>query len=144
MDFEEGPPWWLRDRHTHQTKGSMSHITEITTQVRDVTAIRAACQRLSLAPPEYRPVALFSSEATGWAVTLPEWHYPIVCDTARGTLSYDNYEGRWGHPRELDRFLQAYAIEKCRLEARKQGHHVTEAVLADGTVRLTMRVGGCV
>ena len=27
---------------------------------------------------------------------LPDWLYPVVCDTATGSLSYDNYSGNWG------------------------------------------------
>jgi len=47
----------------------------------------------------------------------------------------------WGAPAELNRFLQAYAVEKGRLEARRRGHAVSEQVLADGSVRLTIQVG---
>jgi hypothetical protein len=36
----------------------------------------------------------------------------------------------------LDRFLQAYAAEKTKLEARKQGYTVTEQQLADGSLKL--------
>jgi hypothetical protein len=47
----------------------------------------------------------------------------------------------WGDKRELDRFLQAYAVEKARIEARRQGHTVTEQSLADGSIKLTVQVG---
>ena len=40
---------------------------------------------------------------------------------------------------QLDRFLQAYAVEKARIEARKKGHAVTEQSLADGSIKLTIR-----
>jgi hypothetical protein len=75
-------------------------------------------------------------------VALPDWRYPVVCDTASGRLRYDNFEGRWGNQKELDRFLQAYAVEKARLEARKRGHTVTEHLLADGSIRLSIQVNG--
>jgi hypothetical protein len=55
---------------------------------------------------------------------------------------YDNYEGRWGDQQHLDSFLQNYAVEKARIEARKQGHTMTEQKLADGSVKLTINVGG--
>jgi len=48
----------------------------------------------------------------------------------------------WGDQQELDRFLQAYAIEKTRLEARKRGHTVMEQPLSNGSVKLTIQVGG--
>ncbi len=28
-------------------------------------------------------------------VQLPEWRYPVVCDTTNGQLAYDNFGGRW-------------------------------------------------
>ena len=65
-----------------------------------------------------------------------------MCDLANGTLRYDNFGGRWGAPRELDRFLQAYAVEKARSEARKHGHSVSEHLLADGSIRLSIQVAG--
>src|SRR6185503_17749667 len=100
----------------------MSHIVQIHTQVRDPVAIDAACRRLNLPESKFGAARLFSGEVLGWQVQLPDWRYPVVCDTALGTVHYDNFEGRWGDPKQLDRFLQGYAIEKARLEARKLGH----------------------
>ena len=120
----------------------MSHIVSIKTEVRDVAAIRAACRRLNIDQPEQGTFKLFSGEATGVAVRLPDWTYPVVCDIATGELSFDNYNGRWGHQKELDGFRQAYACEKARLEAHKRGHTVTEQALADGFVKLTIQVNG--
>ena len=59
-----------------------------------------------------------------------------------GSLRYDNYGGNWGDQKLLDRFQQAYAVEKACLESRKQGHGVVEQALADGSVKLTITVGG--
>jgi hypothetical protein len=120
----------------------VSHIVTIETQVRDAAAVQAACQRLALAAPRQETAQLFSGEATGLTVRLPNWHYPVVCDLASGRLNFDNFGGRWGKQAELDRFLQAYAVEKTRLEARRQGHTVTEQSLADGSIKLVVQVGG--
>ena len=120
----------------------MSHIVTIQTEVRDAAAAAAACQRLSLPLPVERAVQLFSSCAQGLAVQLPSWLYPVVCDLTAGQLRFDNYGGQWGQQRELDRFLQAYAIEKTRIEARRHGHAVYEQPLADGSVQLTIQAGG--
>ena len=73
---------------------------------------------------------------------LPDWRYPVVCDVNTGRIDYDNYGGHWGDQQNLDSFLQAYAVEKARLEARKRGHTVTEQPLADGSVKLTIQVTG--
>ena len=48
----------------------------------------------------------------------------------------------WGNPQQLDGFLQIYAVEKTKLEARKRGHSVTEQALADGSIKLTVQVAG--
>ena len=120
----------------------MSHIVTIHTQVRDSAAVAAACQRLGLPPPQQRTVGLFSGSATGLAVELPGWSYPVVCELPVGTLKFDNYGGAWGDQRELDRFHQAYACEKAKIEARKRGHSVTEQPLADGSIKLTIQVAG--
>jgi hypothetical protein len=48
----------------------------------------------------------------------------------------------WGAPEHLGRFLQAYAVEKARIEARRKGYAATEQVLADGSIKVTLSVGG--
>ena len=120
----------------------MSHIVTIKTDVRCAVAIDAACGRLKLHQPKAGKFKLFSEEATGIAVHLPGWQYPLVCNTNTGELRYDNYGGAWGAQEQLDRFLQAYACEAAKIEARKQGHSVTEQELEDGSIKLTIHVGG--
>ncbi|MEW4565780.1 DUF1257 domain-containing protein [Bremerella sp. JC770] len=122
----------------------MSHIVSIQTEVRDPTAIRSACCRLRLPEPVFGKTKLFSQSATGWAVQLPNWRYPVVCDVATAKIAFDNFEGRWGDQRYLDRFLQGYAVEKAKLEAVKKGHSVIEQTLDDGSVKLTVNVRGTV
>ena len=75
-------------------------------------------------------------------VKLPDWLYPVVCNTTTGEVAFDNYNQAWGRQEHLDRCLQGYAIEKARIEARKRGHTVVEQPLADGSVKLTITVGG--
>jgi hypothetical protein len=118
----------------------MSHIVQIQTQVRDAEAVRAACRRLHLPEPVAGTVKLFSSTAKGLALQLPGWNYPVVCQLDTGQLQYDNFGGRWGEQSQLDRFLQAYAVEKAKLEARRQGHSITEQPLTDGSVKLTIHL----
>jgi hypothetical protein len=89
-----------------------------------------------------RTVQLFSDTAAGLAVELPGWRYPLVCDTAGSTVKFDNYNGAWGSSSELDKFMQAYACEKTKIEARRQGHVVVEQPLNDGSIKLTVHVSG--
>ncbi len=120
----------------------MSHIVEIKTEVRDEAAVRAACTRLQLPTPEHKTVRLFNATATGLCVQLPGWSYPVVCDLQTGQLQYDNYGGTWGRQAELNRFLQGYTVEKAKIEARKKGHMCSETRLEDGSIKVTIRVGG--
>jgi hypothetical protein len=120
----------------------MSHIVEIKTEIRDVLAVRAACRRLGLAEPVQGTAKLFSGEASGLLIGLPAWQYPVVIDTASGEVRYDNFEGRWGEQKHLDALLQMYAVEKAKIEARRKGHVCTEQQLGDGSIKLTVNVGG--
>jgi hypothetical protein len=121
---------------------TLSHIVTVKSEVRDAAAVKAACQRLGLADPVQGKTKLFSGEVEGLAVKLPDWVYPVVCDTASGQIKFDNFGGRWGDQKHLDRFIQAYAAEKVKIESRRKGHVVTESQLADGSIKLTIQVGG--
>lgn len=120
----------------------MSHIVTIETQVRDAEAVRAACRRLGLPEPVHRTVKLFSGEVAGLTAQLPDWRYPIVCQLDTGEICFDNFKENWGEKERLDAFLQMYAVEKAKIEARKRGHSVSEAPLVDGSIKLTIAVNG--
>jgi hypothetical protein len=135
-------PTHSQSRITTSEKNILSHIVSIKTEVRDPGAVAAACRRLKLPEPVQGTADLFSGQATGLLIQLPKWLYPVVIDTTTGQLHYDNYNGRWGDQRQLDRFLQAYAVEKVAIEARRKGHTFTEKTLADGTIKMTVQVGG--
>jgi hypothetical protein len=120
----------------------LSHIVQIQSEVRDPLAVAAACLRLGLPEPDLGTAELFSGRAAGLLVKLPGWTYPCVVDIATGEVRYDNYGGQWGAQEQLDKFLQAYACEKARIEAQKRGYTVLEQPLADGSIKLTVQLGG--
>lgn len=120
----------------------MSHVVRIQTEVRDAVAVQAACARLGLPQPAWGTFELFNAKATGLAVRLPGWRYPLVCRAESGELSYDNFNGAWGDLAQLHRFLQRYAVEKALIEARRQGHAAVEQPLADGSIKVTISAGG--
>lgn len=122
----------------------MSHVVTIKTAVKDAAAVRAACQRLGLPQPVQGTHRLFTSSATGLGVQLPKWRYPVVCHTDSGQLEFDNFTGHWGDTAKLDQFLQSYAVEKAKIEARRRGNTCTEQQLADGSIKLTINVGGAI
>jgi hypothetical protein len=114
----------------------MSHIVTIQSRVHDPVAVAAACRRLGLAEPVQGTAQLFSGEASGLIIQLPGWQYPAVIDPLTGVVRYDNYGGAWGEQAQLDRFMQAYAAEKVRLEAKKKGYQISEQALQDGSIKL--------
>lgn len=118
----------------------MSHIVEIQVECRDKAAIAAACRRLKLPQPIDGRHSMYSGNVQGLGIQLQGWRYPIVA-TADGKLAYDNYGGAWGEQRHLDTFLQAYAVEKTKIEARRKGYTCTESQRADGSIRLTINTG---
>jgi hypothetical protein len=119
----------------------MSHIVTCQTKVHDPIAVCAACERLHLPQPEQGSARLFSGTATGLLLQLPGWRYPAVIDTLTHVIRYDNFGGHWGQQSELDRFLQAYAVEKTRLEAKKKGYAISEEQLQDGSIKLQIHEG---
>ena len=116
----------------------MSHLVSIQTKLTDSAAVAAACRRLNLPAPEQGTATLYSGEVTGLIVRLPDWLYPVVVDTVSGESKYDNYSGEWGNQIHLEKFLQAYAVEKARIEATKKGFAVTEQSLDNGSIKLTI------
>ena len=119
----------------------MSHIVTIKSQIRDPIALAAACTRLGLKQPTQGKAELYGGAAEGLIVKLPDWSYPAVFNPATGEAKFDNYGGKWGNQAELDKLLQAYAVEKAKAEARRTGHSVAEQTLADGSIKLTIQVG---
>jgi len=120
----------------------LSHIVEIKTELRDEAAVKAACTRLQIPTPEHKTCRLFNATVTGLCVQLPNWSYPVVCNLQTGQRQYDNYGGHWGEQKHLNSFLQGYAVEKAKIEARKKGHMCSETRLEDGSIKVTIRVGG--
>ena len=120
----------------------MSHIVSIETEVRDEAAVQAACSRLRLPAATRGRFELYSSTEEGLGIELPDWRYPVVANTDTGQLCFDNYEGRWGAQQHLDGFLQRYAVEKARIEARRKGHTVTEQQMDSGAIKLTVTMTG--
>ena len=77
--------------------------------------------------------------ATSPCVQLPGWSYPLVANLQTGQVSYHNFNGHWGEQKHLHSFLQAYAVEKAKIEARKKGHLVSETALHDGSIKVSIR-----
>jgi hypothetical protein len=103
--------WWLASwPHSHgcficylnlQRKESQCPtFVTIETKVHDHAAVAAACRRLQLKQPVQGTVELFSGNATGLIVQLPEWQYPVVINTLTGQIRFDDFNGHWGNRAE--------------------------------------------
>jgi hypothetical protein len=119
----------------------MSHLVTIRTEARDPIALSAACRRIGVSEPDRETVQLFGGQIAGLAIRLPNWIYPVVVDIEAGAVRFDNFGGRWGEQKELDRLIQAYAVEKAKLECRRKGHAVSETAQGDGSIKLQILVG---
>ncbi len=117
----------------------MSHIVTVrATKFTDRQALREAVRRLKdAAIIGEQMFHLFSRRIKGLGIQLSGWQYPVVVGED-GTIAYDNFGGHWGDQAELDRLVQAYLVEKTKIEARLQGHVVEESVCENGDVVIRM------
>lgn len=118
----------------------MSETFNVDLELRDKAALAAACSRLGLSVASgvhnlYRDKGL-----QGLGVSLQGWRFPAIVK-ADGTVAYDNYHGRWGDIKELNKLKAYYGLEKAKIEARKKGLSVYESV-QDNKLVLKIRVGG--
>ena len=102
----------------------MSHTLNIETEIRDLNALRAACERLGVRC-EHGEHQLYASTETGHGVFLKDWEYPAVVKED-GKVAYDTYNGRWGDEVRLSELKANYGLEKAKIEARKKGYSYFE------------------
>ncbi len=121
----------------------MSHTVKLKTQLTCLESIKRACNRLGnvtvLGPGT---VKFYSGKAAqGLQIKLPAWRYPIVVDIESGDVTFDNYNEHWGKQEELDKFNQAYGVEKAKYEGERNGYAITETVMTTGEIKVTLATG---
>jgi hypothetical protein len=125
----------------------MSHFVAIKTSVRDVNALRKACEELGLALLEKTTARGFASNTLkGDYVIRLKGPYDIAVNMDKESGSYglstDWYAGYV--EKEVGtgyaKLLQLYAIHKTQIEARKKGLSCRRLSLADGSVKIM--IGG--
>lgn len=122
----------------------MSHFTTITTQVRDVAALRAAVAELGLQ-------LLPDADARGFAGQTRRGDYVIrlkgpfdIALNRQPNATYGLTTDWWdGHVerevgKDFGRLLQLYGVHKTTLEARKQGLAVLRQPQANGNIKLLL------
>lgn len=115
----------------------MSHTLNIKTEIRDPSALAAACNRLGIQMQEGKH-RLFQTTEEGIGVFLPGWEYPAVI-RKDGTIAYDIYNGAWGNEQKLKELTAYYGLEKAKIEARKKGYSVYES-RSEKTNKLELRI----
>ena len=124
----------------------MSHFTTVTTQIKDIAALRSACKELGID-------VLENAEARGYSTNTSKGEYVLrlkgpydVAINKQPDGSYGLTTDWWdGHvEREVGtnygRLLQLYAVHKATIEARKRGHTVQRKSGKNGAIKLV--IGG--
>lgn len=129
----------------------MSLRQEISTEIRNMVCLTRACEKLGAvntleiaATGQKVSGNIYDGTEYGIAkVNLAGWKYPVIIKED-GKLVYDNHEGHWGNIREVDKLLSHYGEEVVMHQMIElEGHHLQDRqVHADGTVELTIAIGG--
>ncbi len=122
----------------------MSHFTEIKTQIKDITALRAACAELGLE-------LLENAEARGYGDRRLRGDYVIklkgpydIAVQRQPDGSFNLVADLWkGHVereigKDFGRLKQFYGVHKAMLEGKRKGLHVRRQNLANGQIRLAL------
>jgi len=124
----------------------MSHFTTITTQIKDIAAVRSACRELGVE-------VLEKTTARGYHTNTMQGDYVIrlkgpydiaLKKQPDGTygLTTDWWDGHVEREvgKNFGKLLQLYGVYKATAEARKRGHLVQRKQQRDGSIKLV--IGG--
>ena len=124
----------------------MSHFATITTQIKDITALKSACKELGLEVVANTTARGYGSNTVrGEHVIRLKGPYDIAVNPqADGTfgLTTDWWDGHVEKEvgTKYGRLLQLYAVHKATIEARKRGHTVQRKLQKNGAIKLV--IGG--
>jgi len=120
----------------------VSHITRRKSAIKDEATLKKACARVPGAQFIGRVQRARGADKGGLQFKLKGWNNPVTVDTNTGECIFDNYGGRWGSEAELDKVKQGYAVEAAKAKAEAEGHECEELKLSDGSIKLTISIGG--
>lgn len=122
----------------------MSHFVSITTQIRDIAALREACKEIGI-------LLLENAEARGIG-TQQRGDYVIQLKGPCDIALHRNKEGHFDLSADLweqhvekevgknyGRLLQLYAVHKASLEARRKGLMVHRVKIKGGAIKLMIQ-----
>jgi hypothetical protein len=122
----------------------MSHFTTIETQIRDIEALRLACEEMGLSLVANGQARGYGArKIAGEHVIVLKGPYDIALNRKPdGThqLTTDWWDGHVEKEvgRNYGKLLQLYGVHKAVLEVRRKGYSVTRCGLKDGSIKLTM------
>jgi len=128
----------------------MSHITNIELEIKDLAALKAACNRMGFTFKENQNTCNYYRGQKAdclHAIEVPGAAYEVgVVKNKNGgySLIWDPFihgglESALGPA--AGKLKQAYGIEKAKLEARKKGFSVYERIKEDGAIILSVEGG---
>ena len=122
----------------------MSHFTQIKTQIKDIEALRLACQELGLN-------LLQNAEARGYYENKTKGDYVIQLKGPYDIALNKQADGTFGITSDLwnghvekevgqkyGKLLQLYGVHKATIEARKKGLSVLRREKQDGSIKLVL------
>ena len=122
----------------------MSHFTTIKTEIKDIEALKSACEEMGLPVLENAKArGYYETKTRGDFVIRLKGPYDIaVQKQPNGTfgLTSDLYAGHVEQEvgPNYGRLLQVYAVHKAMKEARKKGHLVTRNNKPTGEIKLVI------
>jgi Protein of unknown function (DUF1257) len=132
----------LQSTPHNRTKEIMSHFTTIKTQIKDIEALRSACQEMGLS-------LLQNAEARGYYENKTKGDYVVRLKGPYDIALNKQPDGSFGLTADLwnghveqevgpgyGKLQQLYGVHKAMREARKRGHMVRRAQQANGSIKL--------
>jgi hypothetical protein len=122
----------------------MSHFTTIETQIRDVEALRAACNEMGLGLVSNGQARGYGErKIAGEHVIVLKGPYDIALNRKPdGTyhLTTDWWDGHVEKEvgKNFGRLLQLYGVHKAMQEVRRKGYTVSRFTLKDGSIKLNV------
>ena len=140
-------PPLARPRISKNTNETMSHFTTIKTQIKDINAVRWACQEMGL-------TLLQNNEARGYYEIKTKGEYVIRLKGPYDIALNKQPDGSFGITADLwnghverevgqgyCKLLQLYGVHKTIDEARKKGHLISRRSLQqNGAIKLSISV----
>jgi hypothetical protein len=125
----------------------MSHFTTIKTQIKDIQALRSACQELGLTVQQDAMARGYYTNTTkGDFVIQLKGPYDIALNQQQDGsfgLTADFWDGHVERKvgKNYGKLLQLYAVHKATIEARKKGHLTRRSQQRDGSIKLVIAGG---